>query len=233
MSKQTEEPTESKKPGYFAKVFGGGWSLVSGMGVTLGQFFSTTVKGKAVTLQYPKEEPELSKAYRSAIKLIRFEESNSHDCVACKACERVCPSFCIKLDGGKVEGIKKKRVQHFEMDFALCSLCGLCLDVCPTDTLEYSKVYDEAGYNRDWRVDLLDEFRDYEEEFVAKQRVIEEKAAAEKKAKAEAAKAAKAAKKAKEAAEGKDKPAKDKDAKKDAKDKDAKKDAKAKKGSED
>lgn len=200
----SERKTQGK-PGYFAKVFSGSKSLVSGMGVTLGEFIGTTLKGKAVTLQYPKEEPELSKAYRSAIKLIRFQESNTHDCVACKACERICPSLCIKLDGGKVEGIKKKRVQHFEMDFALCSLCGLCIDVCPTDTLEYSKAYDEAGFNRDWRVDLLNEFRGYEEEFVAKQRVIEEEAAAAKKAKAAAAKAAKEKAKADKAAAEADK----------------------------
>ncbi len=187
--------------GYFGNVFGGFGSLLSGMSVTLRKFSQTVIRRKAVTMQYPKELPELAPAYRSAIKLIRFEESNSHDCVACKACERICPSYCIKLSGGKVEGIKKKRVAEFEMDFALCSLCGLCLDVCPTDTLEYSKVYEEAGYNRDWRVDLLAEFRDYEEEFVAKQRVIEEKAAAEKKAKAEAAKKAKEAKKKAEADE--------------------------------
>jgi NADH-quinone oxidoreductase subunit I len=182
--------------GYFRNVAGGFVSLLSGMSVTFRQFVKTVFRRKAVTLQYPKELPKLAPAYRSAIKLIRFDESNSHDCVACKACERICPSYCIKLSGGKVEGIKKKRVAMFEMDFALCSLCGLCLDVCPTDTLEYSKVYEEAGYNRDWRVDLLAEFRDYEEEFVAKQRVIEEKAAAEKKAKADAAKKAKEAAKA-------------------------------------
>lgn len=205
------EQKPRQKRSYLGKVLGGSKSLVSGMGVTLGELFSTTVKREAVTLQYPKEKPQLSKAYRSAIKLIRFEESNSHDCVACKACERVCPSFCIKLDGGKVEGIKKKRVQFFEMDFALCSLCGLCLDVCPTDTLEYSKVYDEAGYNRDWRVDLMDEFRDYEEEFVAKQRVIEEAAAEAKKAKAAAAKAAKEKAKAEKARAETDKPAETKD----------------------
>tara|TARA_R110002073_G_scaffold257750_2_gene420578 strand:- start:10280 stop:10882 length:603 start_codon:yes stop_codon:yes gene_type:complete len=181
---------------YFSKVIGGFISLLSGMSVTFGQFFKTVFRRKAVTLQYPKEQPTLAPAYRSAIKLIRFEQTNSHDCVACKACERICPSYCIKLSGGKVEGIKKKRVAEFEMDFALCSLCGLCLDVCPTDTLEYSKVYEEAGYNRDWRVDLVAEFRDYEDEFVAKQRVIEEKAATEKKAKADAAKKAKEAAKA-------------------------------------
>jgi len=197
--------------GYLSNIVTGFASLLSGMRITFGKFAQTVFQRKAVTLQYPKEQPKLAPAYRSAIKLIRFEESNSHDCVACKACERICPSFCIKLSGGKVEGIKKKRVAEFEMDFALCSLCGLCLDVCPTDTLEYSKVYEESGYNRDWRVDLLAEFRDYEEEFVEKQRVIEEKAAAEKKAKADAAKAAKEkAKAAKAEAEMKasdDKPA--------------------------
>ncbi len=209
--------------GYFAKLFSGSKSLVSGMGVTLKELVGTTAQHKAVTLQYPKEKPVLAPAYRSAIKLIRFEETNSHDCVACKACERICPSFCIKLDGGKVEGIKKKRVQTFEMDFALCSLCGLCLDVCPTATLEYSKAYDEAGYNRDWRVDLVAEFRDYEEEFIRKQRAIEEAAAAEKALKAEQAKAAK--EKAAKAKAAKEAAAKDAAPKDDAAPKAAKEDA--------
>jgi NADH-quinone oxidoreductase subunit I len=169
------------------------------------QFGLTVFRRKNVTLQYPAEKPTLAPAYRSAIKLIRFEETNTHDCVACKACENICPSYCIKLSGGKVEGIKKKRVAEFEMDFSLCSLCGLCLDVCPTDTLEYSKAYDEAGYNRDWRVDLLAEFRDFEPEFIEQQREIDAKAAAEKAAKMEAAKAAKAkADAAKAAAEAED-----------------------------
>ena len=67
-------------------------------------------------------EKVVAKAYRSAIQLIRFPDTGSHDCVGCKACERICPSACISVDGEKVEGIKKKRATHFEMDFALCSL---------------------------------------------------------------------------------------------------------------
>lgn len=179
---------------YVGRVLSGFGSLLTGMRITFREFAQTLFRKKAVTMVYPKELPKLSPAYRSAIKLIRFEDTNTHDCVACKACERICPSFCIKLSGGKVEGIKKKRVAEFEMDFALCSLCGLCLDACPTDTLEYSTVYEEAGYNRDWRVDLLAEFRDYEPTFVEEQREREEAAAAEKKAKADAAKKAKEAK---------------------------------------
>ena len=179
--------------------FVGFWSLIVGLGVTIRHFLRTTVLRKKVTEQYPHEKPVMSKAYRSAIKLIRFSETNSHDCVGCKACERICPSFCISVDGDKVEGIRKKRATHFQMDFALCSLCGLCIDACPTDTLEYSKLYDEVGYTRHWKHDLLADFQSYEEQFVAEQRVREEaeaaekaRAAEEKKRAAEAAKAAKA-----------------------------------------
>lgn len=180
---------------YVRRVTGGLYSLFVGLIITVREFFK-----KEVTLQYPHEKPQLSGAYRSAIKLIHFDELNSHDCVACLACERICPSFCISIEGGKVEGIKKKRASKFTMDFALCSLCGLCIDVCPTTTLEYSKLYDEAGYNRDWNMDLLEDFRDYEETFVTEQKAREEKEAQEKKKKVAAKKAAAAKAKAAKAA---------------------------------
>ncbi|MEM9494144.1 MAG: NADH-quinone oxidoreductase subunit I, partial [Myxococcota bacterium] len=170
---------------YARRLLTGLGSLMTGLGITVRELFK-----KPKTLQYPLEKPQLSPAYRSAIKLIRFDETNSHDCVACLACERICPSFCIKIDGGKIDGIKKKRATQFEMDFALCSLCGLCIDVCPTTTLEYSKLYDEAGYNRDWNMDLLEDFRDFESQFIEEQKTRE---AAEAEAKKKAAAAKKAA----------------------------------------
>ncbi|MHC4975430.1 MAG: NuoI/complex I 23 kDa subunit family protein [Planctomycetota bacterium] len=168
-------------------------SLLTGLGVTFRQIFQ-----KNVTLQYPHEKPELSEAYRSLIKLKRFDDLDSHDCVACMQCVKICPSACITIEGGKVEGIKRKRATRFEVDFALCSVCGLCIDVCPTDTLEYSKLYDEAGYRRDWTYDLLADFHDEETEFRARQKVLEEKEAAEKEAKRAAAARAKAEKEAQE-----------------------------------
>ena len=174
-------------------------SLLTGMKVTLAAMFRTLLK-EPVTLQYPHEKPVLSPNFRSAIKLIRFEETNSHDCVACLQCEKICPSFCIKIGGGKIEGIKKKRATTFTMDFALCSLCGLCLDVCPTTTLEYSRLYDDASYSRDWNFDLLEDFRGFEPTFIEQQLAREEAEAAKKAAKKAAAAAAKAAKKAAEAA---------------------------------
>ena len=187
------------RAGPIRRIFTGAASLGSGMWVTLKHFGRTVLQRKKVTEQYPHEKPELPKAYRSAIQLIRFPETDSHDCVGCKACERICPSACISVDGDKVEGIKKKRATHFEMDFALCSLCGLCLDVCPTTTLEYSRLYDEAGYTREWKHDLLKDYRAGEAGFVEAQRQRDVAEAAEKARAAEEKKKAAAAAKAKAA----------------------------------
>ena len=162
-------------------------SLLTGMGITLRQSFR-----KPVTLTYPHKKPELSDAYRGTVDLVKFEETGTHDCIACLQCVKICPSYCITIEGGRVEGMKKARADVVEMDFALCSLCGLCIDTCPTDTLQYSKIYDDVGYQRNWNYDLLAPFRDGEEEFRERQRAIEKKAA-EEKAAAKAAKAAAAA----------------------------------------
>ncbi len=184
---------------YIGSIVGGLRTLFTGLGIT-----GKEIGGKAVTLRYPHEEPELSDAFRSVIQLVRFEETGSHDCVACMQCVKICPSVCITIEGGKVEGIKGKRATEFEIDFALCSLCGLCIDTCPTDTLEWSNIYDDAGPERDWIYDLLKPHEPYEEAYLAKRREIEAKEAAEKAAKREAAAKAKAEKAAREAAAEKD-----------------------------
>lgn len=171
---------------YVGTIVDGLRTLVTGLRIT-----GRESTKKAVTLQYPHEKPELSEAYRSLIQLKRFDDLGTHDCVACLQCEKICPSFCIKIEGGKVEGIKRKRASKFEVDFALCSLCGLCIDTCPTDTLEYSRLYDEADENRKWVFDLLDPFQEFEDEFVEQQKIVEQKQAEERAAKAAAAKAAK------------------------------------------
>ncbi len=172
---------------YLKTIASGLKTLLVGMRVTARQ-----VRRKPVTLTYPHKKPELSTAYRSAIKLVRFDETGTHDCIACMQCVNICPSACITIEGEKMEGIKRKRATRVDMDFALCSLCGLCVDVCPTETLEYSRLYDDVGRTRDWNMDLLEEFRAAEPAYLAAQRKREEQEAAEKAAKKAAADAAKA-----------------------------------------
>lgn len=190
---------------YFVSIYSGFRTLLTGLSIT-----GREIGRKSVTLRYPHEEPELSPAFRSVIQLVRFDESGSHDCISCMKCVKVCPSACITIEGGKVEGIKGKRASRFEIDFALCSLCGLCLDVCPTDTLEWSKHYDEAGQQREWVYDLLGPHQGFEEEYLTERRKVEAKEAAEKAAKREAVAKAKAAKAAADAAASGDAPAADK-----------------------
>ncbi len=159
-------------------------SLLTGMRVT-GKYFLR----KQVTVRYPHEEPTMSAAFRSVIAFVRFPETGSHDCIACDACAKICPSDCIRVEGARNEGLKGKRAEVFEIDFALCSLCGLCLDVCPTQTLTYSKYYDHVGRHRAGFVyDLAEPFRDFEPEYLEGARERARVAAEEKaRAKAEAA----------------------------------------------
>jgi len=129
------------------------WSLVVGLRVTGAHLFR-----RRVTVCYPHERPDVSN-WGGPIELVTFPETGTHDCIACNACARICPSRCITVEGKRPEGAKKMRATRFHLDFSMCSLCGLCVDVCPTDTLRYSTRYDEAVYTRDETVnDLLRPF---------------------------------------------------------------------------
>ena len=117
-------------------------SLLVGLGVT-GRHMVRPV----VTLQYPHELPDVSR-WNGPIELVTFPETGTHDCIACNACTRICPSDCFDIAGVRPPGLKKMRATRFVLDFSTCSLCGLCIDVCPTETLKYSAHFDDAAYHR-------------------------------------------------------------------------------------
>lgn len=67
-------------------------------------------------------------------------------CTSCDLCVRECPSWCISLtardeidasQGGRAR--TKKVLETFEIDYGLCIYCGICVDVCPFDALEWSE----------------------------------------------------------------------------------------------
>jgi len=124
------------------QVWLGAKSLVVGMGVT-----GRHMLRKNVVLQYPHQRPDVTD-WAGPIELVTFPETGTHDCIACNACVRICPSDCIDIEGKRPEGTKKLRATKVLIDFSTCSLCGLCIDVCPTFTLKYSSRYDEAMYTR-------------------------------------------------------------------------------------
>jgi NADH-quinone oxidoreductase subunit I len=123
----------------FKEVWTGFGSLMTGMRITLEQFFKPQV-----TVHYPHES------------LVRDTTTGKSLCIACKSCEKACPSDCIVLDGIKREGEKKKSVTDFKLDFTKCSLCGSCVEACPIDALEFSRNYNLASTTKEsfYQIDL-------------------------------------------------------------------------------
>lgn len=139
------------------EISGGFQSLITGMRITLQQFFK-----KDVTVRYPHQSLKMAERYRGHIVLVKDPETGKSLCVACKSCEKACPSDCIVVEGIKREGEKKKSVTEFQLDFTKCSLCGSCIEVCPSDALKFSKDYNLVGTNKDVfvHIDLVRKLQD-------------------------------------------------------------------------
>ena len=90
------------------QVYRGLRSLFTGMRITLEQFFKPEV-----TVHYPHQTLKIPKRYRGHVVLVRDPETGKSLCVACKSCEKACPSDCIVVEGLKREGEKKKSVTDF------------------------------------------------------------------------------------------------------------------------
>ena len=129
---------EAKVPGLF-----------KGLGVTLGTMMRTFTEG-ANTVQYPheKETPPIR-----ARGVIALREDN---CTVCMLCARSCPDWCIYIEGHKEKapprrpGGKPRTVSaldRFDIDYALCMYCGICVEVCPFDALFWSPEFEYSESN--------------------------------------------------------------------------------------
>ncbi len=131
-------------------------SLITGMRITIGQFFKPTV-----TVQYPYESLKMPERFRGHIELVRDPETGKALCFACKLCERACPSDCITVEGAKLDGAKKKSVTNYVLDFTKCSLCGSCVEACRDGAIRYSHEYNLASTKKeDYIMDLFKRLED-------------------------------------------------------------------------
>ncbi len=129
---------------YFALLFTGAKSLLIGLGVTLRALLSP-----AVTVHYPRQKIAITPNFRGHTVLVKDPETGSHRCIVCMMCDRDCPSNCITVVGEKREGEKGKTLTAYHLDFTRCSLCGICVEVCPTKALGFSNEYELAGFTRE------------------------------------------------------------------------------------
>ena len=66
-------------------------------------------------------------------------------CTSCMICARECPTWCITLTSHLEQTVPapgaRPRTHNvldtFSIDWALCMYCGVCIEQCPTDALEW------------------------------------------------------------------------------------------------
>lgn len=119
-------------------------SLLTGMRITLGQFFKPTV-----TVHYPHETLKMPKRFRGHIELVTDPATGKAKCFVCKLCEKACPSDCITVEGIKPEGAKRKTVTSYRLDFTKCSLCGSCVEACRDGAIRFSREFNLASTNKE------------------------------------------------------------------------------------
>ncbi len=129
----------------------------------------------SATVQYPhvKEAPPTR-----ARGVIALHEGN---CTACMLCARECPDWCIYIEGHKEKAPPRRaggkprqvnKLDRFDIDYALCMFCGICVDVCPFEALFWSPEYEfsepriadllhDKARLADW-METVPEFEDYE-----------------------------------------------------------------------
>jgi NADH-quinone oxidoreductase subunit I len=122
-----------------------GLGLFKGMGLTLRTFLR-----KPPTIMYPLEKEIPLPRARGVIAL------DTEACTVCMLCARECPDWCIYIEGHKEEqppaqpgGRMRSRsvLDRFDIDFALCMYCGICVEVCPFDALFWSPEYEYSERN--------------------------------------------------------------------------------------
>ena len=128
-----------------------GRGLLKGMGVT----FTTMIKTlfapskNLATVNYPKEKEAPHPRARGVIAL------DQEACTVCMLCARSCPDWCIYIAGHKEEKQPDKpggrvrvraTLDRFDIDYALCMYCGICVEVCPFDALFWTPEYEYSEY---------------------------------------------------------------------------------------
>jgi NADH-quinone oxidoreductase subunit I len=139
--------------------------LAEGLWITLKALFT-----KPVTVQYPKEKEVPVARARGVIAL------DPEACTVCMLCARDCPDWCIYIEGHKEEVPPAKEggrvrtratLDRFDIDYALCMYCGICVEVCPFDALFWTPEYEYSEYRVSAMLHDQDRLEDWLETVVA------------------------------------------------------------------
>jgi NADH-quinone oxidoreductase subunit I len=131
-------------------------SLFKGLGIT-----GNAALRRTVTIHYPRQQVDNLDSFRGPLALLpKPKDASQPRCIACLMCMSTCPSGCIQVAKQKAppltpeekealaaarergEPVKKpaapKQPASFRYHYSYCSLCGLCVEVCPVNALGFS-----------------------------------------------------------------------------------------------
>lgn len=112
-----------------------------------------TALRKPQTVEFPRVVRPRAERYRASFAL-PDDEHGEIACIACMACERICPSQVIRMkSGGKrespVTGKKRAYVDEFVLDLGACVQCELCVQVCNSDAITMTREPEPPAYTRE------------------------------------------------------------------------------------
>ncbi len=146
--------------GYFSNIFNGIKTLLTGMSVT-GKVFLHSRKG-TITQQYPDNRKTLKMFERFRGEVVMpHNENNEHRCTGCQKCEIACPNGSIEIIWDRKvnpkTGKKKKQIDKHIYHLGLCTMCGLCIEACPTDAIVWAQNYENAVFDRSYLTKVLNQ----------------------------------------------------------------------------
>ena len=128
--------------------------IIKGLSITAGHFFTNLrgfVTGKNrvdFVVQYPEERIDYPDAFRGMPVLVQLDNGQPR-CVACGLCEFACPTDCISIVPGELEGAGIERFpEAFDIDMSRCMFCGLCEEACPEEAIVMSREVEISTYDR-------------------------------------------------------------------------------------
>jgi NADH-quinone oxidoreductase subunit I len=128
--------------------------IVKGLWTTSVHFFRNLrgfVTGRDTTfvVRYPEERVDHADAFRGMPCLVQLDDGSAR-CVACGLCEFACPTDCITIVPGELEGAGIERYpEQFDIDMSRCMFCGLCEEACPEEAIVMSREVELATFRRE------------------------------------------------------------------------------------
>src|SRR3990172_200397 len=128
-------------------------AIARGLWVTAGYFFKNLFgyisgRKKTFVVQYPEERIDYPDAFRGMPVLVQLEHGQPR-CVPCRLCEFACPTDCITIVPGELEGAGIERYPvEFDIDMSRCMFCGLCEEACPEEAIVMSREVELGAFDR-------------------------------------------------------------------------------------